>query len=64
MVAALLEYDLCIRVVTRKGKLQRKGGASLSSNKKLTREVKVLLGSWEREAQGAKASNSSDGDLC
>lgn len=43
VVVALLEYDLCIRVVTRKEKPQRKGKAS-SSNKKLTIEVKALLG--------------------
>ena len=66
MVVALLVYDLCIRAVTRKGKPHRKGGASSNSNTKLTREVKALLGSWEREAQAAKASNSPsfDGDLC
>ena len=66
MVAALLEYDLCVQAGTRKGKQQRKGGATSNSNKKLTREVKALLGKWEREAQAAKASNfpGSDGDLC
>ena len=66
MVAALLEYDLCIRTVTRKGKPHRKGGASSISNKKRTREVKALLGSWKREAQATKVSNppGSNGDLC
>ena len=51
--------------MTRKGKPQRKGGAS-SSNKKLARDAKVFLGSWEREAQAAKASTSHglDGDPC
>ena len=57
VVATLLEYDLCIWAVTRKGKPQRKGGASSNSNDKLTREVKALLGSWEREVQAAKAIN-------
>ena len=67
VIAALLEYDLCIRAVTRKGKQHRKGGASLNNNnKKLTREVKALLGSWEREAQAEKDNNKPDceGDPC
>ncbi|TYK01560.1 LINE-1 retrotransposable element ORF2 protein [Cucumis melo var. makuwa] len=62
VVARLLEYDLCIRAVTRKGKSQRKGGSFMSSNKKLIKEVKALLGSWEREAQAAKACTSEGPD--
>uniref|UniRef100_A0A9I9EDH8 Uncharacterized protein n=1 Tax=Cucumis melo TaxID=3656 RepID=A0A9I9EDH8_CUCME len=62
VVARLLEYDLCIRAVTRKGKSQRKGGSFMSSNKKLIKEVKALLGSWEREAQVAKACTSEGPD--
>ena len=66
VIAALLEYDLCIRAVTRKGKQHRKGGASSNNNKKLTREVKALLGSWEREAQAEKDHNKPgcEGDPC
>lgn len=54
---ALLDYNLCIHVVSRKGKLQRKDGAS-NNNKKLIKEVKALLGNWKREALAAKASTT------
>lgn len=53
----LLDYNLCIHSGSRKGKLQRKGGAA-NNNKKLIKEVKALLGSWERKALAVKASTA------
>ena len=45
-VEALLDYNLSIRAILRKG-VGKKGGAS---SKKLIREVKALHNSWEKEA--------------
>lgn len=47
-IESVTELEPVAFMQKKEGKLQRKGEASLNSNKKLTREVKALLGIWER----------------